>query len=81
MNDKYLDEAKQALEDLLQYYNGNKSQMALGLGVTRVAVHNWLRRGYIGKKIALEIDKRPDIPFSKENLRPDIKIWDYYQYQ
>lgn len=80
MNQLYLDQAREALEDLLQYYNGNKSQMALGLGVTRVVVHNWLRRGYVGKKCALEIDKRDDLPFTKENLRPDVKVWTHYQY-
>lgn len=80
MNENYLTEASETLADLLQYYNGNKSQMASGLGVSRVSVHNWLRRGYIGKKVALEIDQRSDLPFSKENLRPDIKVWDYFSY-
>lgn len=80
MNGLYLNNAQDALTGLLQFYNGNKSQMALGLGVTRVSIHNWLRRGYIGKKIAMVIDKRDDLPFTKEQLRPDVKIWDYYKY-
>lgn len=80
MNALYLPDARQSLTNLLQFYNDNKSQAALGLGVTRVSIHNWVRRGYIGKKIALEIDKRDDLPFTKEQLRPDVKIWDYYKY-
>ena len=80
MNDLYLSDARQSLTKLLQFYNDNKSQAALGLGVTRVSIHNWVRRGFIGKKIALEIDKRDDLPFTKEQLRPDVKIWDYYKY-
>jgi hypothetical protein len=80
MNDNYLAAAKEALMGLLEYYNGNKSQMARDLNVTRAAVHHWLRRGYIGKKIAIEITERTDLPFSKEKLRPDIKVWDHYNY-
>lgn len=81
MNDLYLPQAKEALGVLLRHYGNNKSQFAADLGVTRVAVHNWVRRGFVGKRCALQVDKRSDLPVTKEMLRPDIKIWSCYNYK
>jgi transposase len=65
---------RKALEDLLSYYGDNKTQLALAFGVSRNAISYWFTRGRIGRKSAERLD-RMDTPFSKEKVRPDIKIW------
>lgn len=70
------DEARRkALEDLLAYYGDNKTQLALAFGVSRNAVSYWFTRGRLGRKSAAGIDSM-SIPFTREQMRPDIKIWE-----
>lgn len=68
-----------ALTDLLAYYGGNKTQMAVATGVTRNAVSFWFTRGKIGRGTAMVVHKDPTIPFTREQLRPDIKVWSVYK--
>lgn len=79
IHDKYKAQCEQALNELLAYYGGNKSQMAAACGVTRNAVSFWFTKRYIGRDSAIVIDLNPNIPFTKEQLRPDIKVWSIYR--
>jgi hypothetical protein len=65
---------RKALDDLVAYYGGNKTQLALAFNVSRNAVSYWFTRGRIGRKSAELLDTM-GIPFTKEQVRPDIKIW------
>ena len=65
---------RKALDDLLSYYGDNKTQLALAFGVSRNAISYWFTRGRIGRRSAELLDSM-DTPFTKEQLRPDIKIW------
>ena len=79
MLSQYAHPCKQALDKLLAYFNGNKSQMAAACGVSRNAVSFWFSKGYIGRTSAMTIDADPTVPMSKEELRPDIKYWGAYK--
>lgn len=61
-----------ALNQLLDYFGNNKQQVALSLGIHYQTVVGWQRRGQVGRKGAVLIDQRPDVPFRKEQLRPDL---------
>lgn len=61
-----------ALGVLLDYFGNNKTQLSSALGVHYQTVVGWERRGQVGRKGAVLIDQRPDIPFTKEQLRPDL---------
>lgn len=75
----YKQTCRVALNQLLDYYGGNKTQMALAAGVTRNAVGFWFTRGRIGRSSAIKIHNDGLIPFTREQLRPDIKIWSAYK--
>jgi DNA-binding transcriptional regulator YdaS (Cro superfamily) len=79
MTMEYKKQCQAALYALLDYFAGNKSQMATVLGVSRNAVTNWFMKGAIGKSSALAVDEDPMIPFTKEDLRPDVKYWAAYK--
>lgn len=61
-----------ALNNLLDYYGNNKAQIARSLGVHYQTIVGWERRKCVGRVGALMIDQRVDIPFRKEDLRPDL---------
>lgn len=69
----------QALTKLLAFFNGNKAQMAFTLGVSRNAVSQWFSKGQIGRKGAFAVDENKLIPFTKEQMRCDIKNWAVYK--
>lgn len=75
----YATQNREALENLLQYFNGNKAQMASTLGVSRNIVSTWFAKGRIGRKGAVAAGAIKAIPFTKEQLRPDVKNWDAYK--
>jgi hypothetical protein len=79
IHEAYRPAAKEALDALLAYFGGNKSQLAAACGVTRNTVSFWFSKQYIGRDSAMVIDGREDIPFGKEFLRPDIKVWSVYK--
>lgn len=79
VHDKYAAQCEKALNELLDYFGGNKSQMAAACGVTRNCVSFWFSKKHIGRETALAIDMNPHIPFTKEQLRPDIKVWSIYR--
>lgn len=61
-----------ALSKLLDFFGNNKAQLSSCLGLHYQTVVGWQRRNQVGRKAALIIDARPDIPFRKEDLRPDL---------
>ena len=76
----YKPACRKALNDLLAYFGGNKSQLAAAVGVTRNTVSFWFTRGQIGRSSAMTVHKSKSIPFTREQLRPDIKVWDIYKH-
>lgn len=79
MHPNYSVACKAALNELIAWTGGNKSQLARVCGVTRNAVSFWVSKGYIGRETAMAIDADKAIPFTKEQLRPDIKFWTVYK--
>ena len=75
----YKEQNQQALINLLKYFNGNKSQLATSLKVSRNVVSTWFLKGRIGRYGAMEADSNSKIPFTKEQLRSDIKNWSVYK--
>ena len=75
----YKQRCHESLLNLLAYFNGNKMQMASTIGVSRNVVTTWFSNGKIGRVGALLVDANESIPFSKEDLRPDIKNWSAYK--
>jgi hypothetical protein len=57
---------------LLAYFGDNKTQASKVIGVHYQTVIGWTQRGQVGKKAALMIDANPNVPFTKEQLRPDL---------
>ncbi len=80
IHEAYRPAAKKALDELLIFFGGNKSQLAKACGVTRNTVSFWFAKQYLGRDSAMVIDGRSDIPFTKEQLRPDIKVWSAYKH-
>ncbi len=69
-----------ALCDLLSFFDGNRRKAAREIGVNYSAIYQWISRGAVGMTGALRIHYNPNIPFTKEMLRPDRtkkewKIW------
>lgn len=61
-----------ALNRLLDFYGNNKAQIAKSLGVHYQTIVGWERRKQVGRVGAVLVDQRTDIPFRKEDLRPDL---------
>lgn len=74
----YAAECRKALKSLLDYFNGSKAQASRVLKVHYQAVNAWHKAGRVGANTAWRIDSMPEIPFTKEELRPDIKDWSVY---
>lgn len=54
---------------------GGGTKLAKLLGVTKSAVSQWTRRGFVTEQYAVLIEEKTDGRFKKEKLRPDITIW------
>ena len=67
--------ARQALLDLIAWA-GYRTRLARILDTHEQNVYQWCRRGEISRPWALRVDARDDIPFTKEQLRPDVQDWD-----
>lgn len=63
-----------ALEALLAHF-GTKAEMARQAKMSRNAVSYWFARGKVGRTAAIRFSRMKSIPFTKEELRPDIKNW------
>ena len=69
----------EAFLKLVDWFGGNKAQLARTIGVSRNVISKWTGKRRIGRLGAMLVDAHPDIPFTKEQLRPDIKMWDCYK--
>jgi DNA-binding transcriptional regulator YdaS (Cro superfamily) len=56
-------------------WTGSQSRLAKQLGVSRQTVNNWISRGRISATAAIEVDRKTDGLFKKEDLRPDVVQW------
>lgn len=54
---------------------GSQSRLAKQLGVSRQTVNNWISRGRISATAAIEVERKTDGLFKKEDLRPDVVQW------
>lgn len=67
-------ECRKALEELLARF-GTKAEMARHVKMSRNAVSYWFTRGQIGRVAAKKFGLMKTLPFTKEQLRPDIMDW------
>jgi transposase-like protein len=69
------EQCKKALIELLIHFGGSKAEMARQAGVARNTVSYWFTRGQVGRESARKYGRMRTIPFTKEQLRPDIQNW------
>jgi hypothetical protein len=67
-------ECRQALELLLAHF-GTKAEMARQAKMSRNTISYWFTRGQIGRVAAKKFGTMRAVPFTKEQLRPDIANW------
>jgi DNA-binding transcriptional regulator YdaS (Cro superfamily) len=54
---------------------GNQAGLARLLGVSPQVVAEWVSKGQISRKQAVNLEHKSDGLFSRQNLRPDVKEW------
>lgn len=62
-----------ALQKLINENGGEF--LAAELGITISAIRVWLRRGQITEKGAQKVHESNNINMTREELRPDVKVW------
>jgi hypothetical protein len=67
-------ECRQALELLLSHF-GTKAEMARQARMSRNTVSYWFTRGQVGRVAAKKFGSMKSLPFTKEQLRPDVANW------
>jgi hypothetical protein len=67
-------ECRQALDQLLAHF-GSKAEMARQAKMSRNTISYWFTRGQIGRVAAKKFGTMRAVPFTKEQLRPDIANW------
>ena len=67
-------ECQHALELLLVHF-GSKAEMARQAKMSRNTVSYWFTRGQVGRVAAKKFGSMKALPFTKEQLRPDIANW------
>jgi hypothetical protein len=67
-------ECRKALELLLVHF-GTKAEMARQAKMSRNTVSYWFTRGQVGRVAAKKFGSMKALPFTKEQLRPDIGNW------
>ena len=67
-------ECRKALDMLLTHF-GTKAEMARQAKMSRNTVSYWFTRGQVGRVAAKKFGSMKTLPFTKEQLRPDIKDW------
>lgn len=67
-------ECRKALDMLLAHF-GTKAEMARQAKMSRNTVSYWFTRGQVGRVAAKKFGAMKTPPFTKEQLRPDIKDW------
>jgi DNA-binding transcriptional regulator YdaS (Cro superfamily) len=54
---------------------GSRALLASECNVTPQAVYEWVKRGHISKKAATIIHRNSDGFFKRQELRPDVVVW------
>jgi hypothetical protein len=72
---EYQQSNAEALIKLVEHFDNNRSRLATALGVPPSNVFQWIRLNRVSKSGALRIDGMADLPFTKEELRGDVKDW------
>lgn len=72
----YARQKAQALEQLLSWCGDSPSQLARIAGVSVRAVQSWRSAGQISPEAATRIAAWPGCPLTRDQMRPDIRIWD-----
>lgn len=67
-------ECRKALDLLLAHF-GTKAEMARQAKMSRNTVSYWFTRGQVGRMAAKKFGSMKHLPFTKEQLRPDIANW------
>jgi hypothetical protein len=67
-------ECVEALHALLAHF-GTKAEMARQASMSRNTVSYWFTRGQVGRQAAIKFGKMKSVPFTKEQLRPDVVNW------
>jgi hypothetical protein len=67
-------DCRKALDLLLAHF-GTKAEMARQARMSRNTVSYWFTRGQIGRVAAKKFGSMKTLPFTKEQLRPDIANW------
>jgi DNA-binding transcriptional regulator YdaS (Cro superfamily) len=61
-----------ALHELLTYYGGKKKLAAKDMGISPSTLNHWIKVGRVTVFGADIVGSNPQVPFSREQLRPDI---------
>lgn len=67
-------QCQKALDSLLTHFV-TKAEMARHAKMSRNAISYWFTRGQIGRAGAKKFGTMKSVPFTKEDLRPDIVNW------
>ena len=67
-------DCRKALDMLLAHF-GTKAEMARQAKMSRNTVSYWFTRGQVGRVAAKKFGSMKTLPFTKEQLRPDIGTW------
>jgi len=73
-NEMVKERQQKELSDLIQYFH-SQSRLGRALGVSRFVVNRWVSRGRISATAAIQVEKITQGKFKKENLRPDVLVW------
>ena len=73
-NTPMIKNSEEVLYQLLDHFK-TKAEMARQAKVSRNAVAAWFDRGRIGRIAARKFGRMATLPFTKEQLRPDIVNW------
>lgn len=74
-SEKYAEQNKEAVRNVLDFFNNNATQAAKYFGLSIPSISSWRKRGRISKKIAIMIDEDQKLPFTKQEIRSDILVW------
>lgn len=66
---------KQSLQELINWY-GSQKVLAHYMCVSKQVVSNWVVRGRISAKMAIKADNLTSGEIKKEDLRPDVLVWE-----
>lgn len=73
---QYKRQKLEALELALKFFDSSPAKLARAVGSDRREVYKWRECQQLPKRAARALGAMPSFPLTKEEIRPDIKIWD-----